>query len=110
GQTPAGCSPTSLKGSNPARYGSLSHPGDDYSFDIYSQAIQALRHPGGLAPLGKLKTRYVIAEGSSQSAMRLNSYIANGADTAAQVVDAFLIDADVNGAEPTTYRVPTITH
>src|SRR5262250_2389175 len=37
-----------LKGSDPtrgdaARYASLSHPGDDYSFDIFSQVGQALR-------------------------------------------------------------------
>ena len=34
-------SPIALKQYDPVRYGSLSHPGDDYSFDIFSQAAQA---------------------------------------------------------------------
>ena len=32
-----------LKSSDPARYGSLSHPGDSFSYDIFSQAGMAVR-------------------------------------------------------------------
>nr|MDT0666049.1 alpha/beta hydrolase domain-containing protein [Micromonospora sp. DSM 115978] len=32
-----------LKNWDPTRYGSLNHPGDQYSYDIFSQAAQALR-------------------------------------------------------------------
>ena len=35
-----------LKGTDPARYGSLHHPGDAYSYDIYTQVARALRRPG----------------------------------------------------------------
>jgi hypothetical protein len=33
----------SLKEMDPERYGSLVHPGDGYSFDIFTQVAQALR-------------------------------------------------------------------
>jgi hypothetical protein len=38
---------TGLKAWDPLRYGSLAHPGDAYSYDIFSQAAQALRNPKG---------------------------------------------------------------
>ena len=64
--TPEGaCTGWSLQGADPGRYGSLHHPGDAYSFDIFSQAMQAIKHPNGMAPLGKLKTRSSSRRGSS---------------------------------------------
>src|SRR3954462_7360028 len=39
-------SPIALKQYDPVRYGSLSHPGDDYSFDIFSQAAAAVLQRG----------------------------------------------------------------
>ncbi|MBV8162082.1 MAG: hypothetical protein JO265_14265, partial [Acidimicrobiia bacterium] len=39
------CGPLSLKVRDPIRYAPLSHPGDDYAYDMYSQVLQALRHP-----------------------------------------------------------------
>src|SRR6185295_10914367 len=36
---------TGLKAWDAKRYESLAHPGDAYSYDIFSQAAQALRHP-----------------------------------------------------------------
>ena len=54
-----------LKTVNAERYGSLSHPGDAFAFDIFSQAGRAVRDGrllGGLAP------RRVLAIGESQSA------------------------------------------
>ncbi|MDQ1438678.1 MAG: hypothetical protein QOK43_2307 [Acidimicrobiaceae bacterium] len=96
------CGPGSLKVWDPVRYGSLSHPGDDFSFDIFSQAIQAVRHPernrtstlyGGTVvdPAGGLKVRDVIAHGASQSASRLTSYINGGYQDLSGVIDGFLI-------------------
>jgi hypothetical protein len=125
-----GCTPTSLQGADPARYGSLDHPGDAYSFDIFSQAMQAIKYPRGIAPLGKLKTRILIAEGFQNSADKwfpngapdtlasgplgiygpLNAYLANGADDDARLADAFLIDAAAPKTEPARYRVPTLHH
>src|SRR5258705_2757200 len=52
-----------------------SHPGDAYSYDIFSQAAQAIRHPGTVNPLSGLRVRHVIATGRSQSAFRLVTYI-----------------------------------
>jgi hypothetical protein len=53
----------------------LSHPGDQFSYDIYSQVAQALRTPGGVSPLGNLEARRFIAAGESQSAGRLMTYL-----------------------------------
>ena len=66
-----------LKTVDPARYGSLVHPGDSFSYDIFSQAGAALRHPEPSAPdpLGGLKVRRFIAAGESQSAFRMVNYI-----------------------------------
>jgi len=108
GGVAAVCTPTSLKGFDPIRYSALHHPGDDYSYDIFSQALQAIEHPTGLAPLGVLKPSVVIAVGESQSAMFMDDYMLLGADSAARLADGFLIDADLNHEEPTTFRVPTI--
>lgn len=66
---------TSLKAMDGARYGSLLHPGDSFSYDIFSQAAQAVLHPGGIDPLGGLKVRHMIAAGVSQSAFRLMTYV-----------------------------------
>src|SRR5438046_1646272 len=41
------CGPTTLKGWDPVRYAPLEHPGDRFSYDIFSQAIRALRDPAG---------------------------------------------------------------
>ena len=81
-----------LKGWDPVRYGSLVHPGDNYSWDIFSQAAQAIRHPVGVNPLGS--RAYVvsgmIADGESQSAGRLTTYV-DAIQPLAQVFDGFLI-------------------
>jgi hypothetical protein len=66
---------TGLKAWDATRYGSLLHPGDAYSYDIYSQAAQALRHPVGDNPLSGLRVTRIIATGRSQSAFRLVTYI-----------------------------------
>jgi hypothetical protein len=76
-----------LKKMNASRYASLEHPGDAYSFDIFSQAGRALREGrllGGLAP------RRVLAIGESQSAVFLVTYV-NAVDADACVFDGFLL-------------------
>ncbi|MDX1736381.1 MAG: alpha/beta hydrolase domain-containing protein, partial [Halioglobus sp.] len=62
-----GLVPLHLKAVNPDRYGSLVHPGDSFSYDIFSQAAQAVREPVGIDPLGGLDAQYLIAYGESQS-------------------------------------------
>jgi hypothetical protein len=76
-----------LKKAFPERYAALNHPGDAWSYDIFSQAGAALRG-GGL--LGPLPARRLIAIGESQSAMFLVSYI-NAVDPLARVYDGFFV-------------------
>jgi hypothetical protein len=70
-----------LKGWSAARYGSLdvtgggTLPADVLSYDIFSQAGQAIAQPMGVDVLGGLKPRVIIATGESQSAQRLATYI-----------------------------------
>lgn len=67
--------PGSLKAQDPARYASLIHPGDSFSYDIFSQAGRAVRDAFGPRALGDLHPRRVIATGESQSAFRLVTYV-----------------------------------
>jgi Alpha/beta hydrolase domain len=62
-----------LKAGDPARYGGLSHPGDAFSFDIFSQAARATRSEGGV--LAPLAAECVLASGQSQSAIHLVTYV-----------------------------------
>jgi hypothetical protein len=77
---------------DPARYASLSHPGDSFSYDIYSQAGQAIRDDGRLM-LGGLAARKVIAMGESQSAGRLLTYV-DAAEPLVHVYDGFLVHSE----------------
>ncbi|PLW83282.1 hypothetical protein CWI75_07715 [Kineobactrum sediminis] len=70
-----GLLPLHLKAANPERYESLAHPGDSFSYDIFSQAAQALREPETTDLLPGLAVERLIALGESQSAGRLVSYI-----------------------------------
>lgn len=81
-----------LKVVDPARYGSLSHPGDQYSFDMFSQAGRAVRDAGVLAGL---RPQRVLAAGESQSAGMLTTYV-NAIDRLAHVYDGYLIHSRSN--------------
>jgi Alpha/beta hydrolase domain len=80
-----------LKKLHPERYSFLLHPGDAWSFDIFSQAGHALRsHPGILpAPVSARPIR-LLASGHSQSAAFLVTYV-NAIDALAAVYDGFLV-------------------
>jgi hypothetical protein len=124
GKGPDGCGAYSVQGVDPERYGSLIHPGEAYSFDIFNQALQAIKYPTGTAPLGELVTRFIIAEGfqpqfdrglpvqvneSPGAAGPLNAYLANGAADA-RLADAFLLDSAAPLVEPAEYPAPTLHH
>ncbi|MGA0601348.1 alpha/beta hydrolase domain-containing protein [Caulobacter sp. KR2-114] len=69
--------PQGLAAWDPERYGSLSIPTDDASYDIFSQVARAVG-PGRdrtVDPLGGLDVRKVIGLGASQSAGRLATYV-----------------------------------
>src|SRR5262245_29004618 len=99
---------TPLKEVVPARYGSLVHPGDIFSYDIFSQAGQALRQPAGANPLGPLQPRTFIAAGESQSAFRLVTYI-NGIHPLAEIYDGFFVHSrSASGADLSETPQPRI--
>ncbi|HEY5097866.1 MAG TPA: alpha/beta hydrolase domain-containing protein [Acidimicrobiales bacterium] len=62
-----------LVGSEPARYGTLHHPGDQYANDIFAQIGKALRDPKP-AVLGGMHPKHVVAVGESQSAYFLTTF------------------------------------
>lgn len=75
---------------DPLRYQPISHPGDDWSFDMFAQIAKALRAPAATDPMGGLKVQKIIAGGQSQSASRLYSYV-NLGYARSGVIDGFLI-------------------
>jgi hypothetical protein len=82
-----------LKSWDPVRYGSLNvDPSDNYSYDIYSQAAEAVRHPVGINPLGSsaYRIKEILADGESQSAGRMVTYF-NAIQPLAEIFDGFLI-------------------
>ena len=108
-----GYNPKGLRDQNPARYQSLHHPGDDYSYDIFSQAAQAILHPDGVKPLGSLRPAHLIAAGESQSASRLVTYV-DAVQPIANIYDGFLIHSrgpsGTNLNSGPTGSVPKIVH
>lgn len=94
GAPPAALRP--LTESNPERYGSLHHPGDGFSFDIYAQVAAAAR--AGLL-LGGATPRHVIAIGESQSAFRLVSFL-NAVQPITDAFDGFLVHSRGAGGAP----------
>jgi hypothetical protein len=95
----AGGRAQSLKAANPERYGSLSHPGDAYSFDIFSDAARLLRGKKAGALLGPLNPTRIIAMGESQSAFYLATYV-NAIDPLGKLYDGFLIHSRSGIAAP----------
>ncbi len=74
----------------PERYGDLEHPGDGWSFDIFTQVGALFRLPAGENPLGGLGPEQLLAAGESQSAACLVTYI-NAVDPHAQLFDGFFV-------------------
>jgi hypothetical protein len=69
-----------LRALDPERYGSLDHPGDGFSFDIFTQVARALRSDA----------QRILAVGESQSAFALVTYY-NGVHPLAQAFDGFFV-------------------
>lgn len=94
-----------LKKMVPDRYEILEHPGDSWSFDIFTQVASALRSPGAGAPLGGLVPERLIALGESQSAAFLVTYI-NAIDPEVQVFDGYFVHGrGANGAGLDGFRL-----
>lgn len=86
-----------LKTVDRERYGTLVHPGDSFSYDIFSQVAQAIRRPSGMNPLGDLSVSALIGGGESQSAFRLVTYI-NAIHPLADIYDGFLVHSRGGGS------------
>jgi len=101
-----------LKNVDSVRYGPLDHPGDDFSYDIFSQAGAAVWFAAA-AVLGGLEPELVVAVGESQSAFRLTTYV-NGVAPLVDVYDGYLVHSrgavgaplgpGINAPDPTRLR------
>ncbi len=97
-----------LKSSDPARYSSLSDPGDSYSYDMFTQAAEAIRQQAATV-LGGLKPQRLIADGESQSAARMVTYI-DAIQPTAHAFDAFLVHSRSGSGAPLSQApLPSIT-
>jgi hypothetical protein len=88
----------SAKTTDASEYSSLSHPGDSFSYDIFSQAGQAVREDATTI-LGGLRPRTLIAAGESQSAGRLMTYI-DAVEPIARVYQGFLVHSQFGTGAP----------
>lgn len=86
----------SLKSQDPTRYAALSHPGDAFCYDIFSQTGELARSAD---ILHGLRAEHVVALGESQSAMFLTTYV-NAVDPIAGVYDGFLVHSRFASAAP----------
>jgi hypothetical protein len=93
---------------DPVRYKSLSHPGDSFSYDIFSQAGLAVRDNASTVLPG-LHLRRVLGAGESQSAFRLVTYV-DAVHPVAHVYDGYLVHSrGGGGAALTQAPQPTVT-
>jgi len=84
-----------LRAWGPVRYdgltvGESAALADAQSWDVFSQAAQAIRHPGTVDPLPGFEVERIIATGHSQSAGRLATYY-NAIQPQHGLIDGFMI-------------------
>jgi hypothetical protein len=92
--------PGGLKAADPARYGTLEHPGDAYSYDIFTQGGVVVRGDAeGVNPFEGYDVKRVIATGESQSAGRMTTY-ANAIHPLAKVYEGFFIHSRAGQPAP----------
>lgn len=87
---------------DPQRYGELSIPSDEGSYDVYAQigrAVGPKRDRSGIDPLGGLDVKNVIAVGASQSAGRLATYM-NAIHPLGRVFDGFILQIYFGAGAP----------
>lgn len=105
-----GPKPTGLVQWDPERYGGLSIPTDDVSYDIFSQAVRAIRAPDlsyQADPMGGLVVERVLATGSSQGSVRLATYL-NAVQPLTGLVDGFLLELYVGAGAPLAADDPAV--
>ncbi|MFN8618851.1 MAG: alpha/beta hydrolase domain-containing protein [Dehalococcoidia bacterium] len=85
--------PQGLAAWDAERYGSLSIASDDVSYDIFTQGALAVgknRDRAGVDPMGGLDVKRVVAQGASQSAGRLGTYV-NAIQPLTKAFDGFIL-------------------
>jgi hypothetical protein len=85
--------PQGLAAWDPQRYGSLTIASDDYSYDIFTQGARAIgkdRATTPVDPLAGLDVKRVVAQGASQSAGRLATYV-NAIQPLSRAFDGFIL-------------------
>jgi hypothetical protein len=99
---------------SPARYGDLDVTGggrftaDELSYDIYTQAAQAIAtRKGGVEPLGHLRAKHLLAIGASQSAGRLTVFYNSVLPQVEPVFDGY---GFIVGSAPTRVGPEPIFH
>ncbi|MGE0877738.1 MAG: alpha/beta hydrolase domain-containing protein [Acidimicrobiia bacterium] len=75
------------------RYGALSHPGDQGSFEMFSQAGRVVgpHRDRSVDPMGGLDVKRLVATGGSQSGMRLAAYLNGVHRQHGDVFDGFVL-------------------
>jgi hypothetical protein len=101
------CSPLTPKVWDPVRYKSLNHPGDTYSYDMFSQVARSIRAPAGVDAMGGLSVERVLAAGQSQSAGYLYRYVTE-VQSRAGVIDGFLIHGGGSKTYETAPAAPVL--
>jgi hypothetical protein len=91
GQSALGMATSPLTTTDPERYGSLHHPGDRFSYDLYA-AVGELARTGAGTILEGLPIERVLAIGESQSAYRLTTFV-NEIDALRPAFDGYLVHA-----------------
>jgi hypothetical protein len=86
-----------LRQSAPDRYAGLDHPGDAFSYDMFTQVARAIAD--ALPRLYGVRVDRLIAAGASQSAFHLTTYV-NAIDHHAQTFDGFLLQGRAGRAAP----------
>ncbi|MEM6301035.1 MAG: alpha/beta hydrolase domain-containing protein [Pseudomonadota bacterium] len=89
--------PFFLQAVDPERYADLSHPGDSFSYDIFTQVTAAIRGDDNI--IGGFQAEVLIATGESQSASRLLTYV-NAVQPLYNAYDAILVDSRFDSAQP----------
>ncbi|WP_193613870.1 alpha/beta hydrolase domain-containing protein [Nocardioides lijunqiniae] len=80
-----------LRGRDPERYAALTHPGDAFAYDVFTQVARAVADEVGAT--------CVLATGESQSAFALTSYV-DGVQPLAGLFDGLLVHSRGGAALP----------
>jgi len=87
-----------IKNAEPARYSTLVHPGDSFSYDIFSQAGMAVRDKASMLFSG-MAPKVVLATGQSQSSARLSTYLDSVAPLT-HVYDGYIVHSRFGAGAP----------